>query len=707
MTTGLWSLITKTPKMAFSRKPTCTLFFILTLSALALYTALRHHHHPRTPFAAAANNHRNPLYYRDIFLSTADNYTIAGYLRNLTLHPHLAGTPLSLSTALYVQSHFQSLGLTTHMTNFSALLSYPTRSSLSARFINGTVHPVPLSEPDVPQNGVVLPYHAYSPSGTAYGEAVFLNYGRDQDYRALGVDVKGCVGLVRRGSGMSRYEVVRNAAAHGVSAVLMYTEGECKEGVERGTVMNGLGDPLTPGWAGIEGGEELDLNDLQVAEKFPGLPSLPISETAAETIIESLEGEKIPHQWMESFKSGNRRITRVGPGPTMLNFTYEGEKKMATIHNVFSVITGSEEPDRAVLLGNHRDAWTYGAVDPNSGTAALLDIARRFSLLMRLGWSPRRTIILCSWDAEEFGMIGSTEWVEQNLVNLGSKAVAYINVDCAAQGPGFFVSATPQLDDLIVEVTKQVKDPDAENLYLHERWAAANKGVNPIQRLSRVDSDFAPFLQHAGVPSIDFYFGIDFPVYHTAFDSYDWMVNTGDPLFKRHVTAAGIWGLVALHLADDPILPFNYISYATELQEYRNVLNELLGGTISLDPIADAIQEFITAANVTEEEIKKLRVDQSSDESTILRRRMLNDRLMLTERGFLDSEGLPGRQWFKHLIYGPRGDSESKIEFFPGVGDAMSERGGEKERKAMITHETWRVARSIQRAATALRGEFT
>ncbi|KAL0426632.1 UNVERIFIED_CONTAM: putative glutamate carboxypeptidase AMP1 [Sesamum latifolium] len=291
---------------------------------------------------------------------------------------------------------------------------------------------------------------------------------------------------------------------------------------------------------------------------------------------------------------------------------------MTTIHNVFAVIKGSEEPDRSVLLGNHRDAWTFGAVDPNSGTAALLDIARRLALLMRLGWNPRRTIILCSWDAEEFGMIGSTEWVEQNLVNLGSKAVAYLNVDCAAQGPGFFVSATPQLDDLLVEVTKQVKDPESENLYLYERWAAANKGVN----------------------------------------------------------------------------------------EYKNVLTTLLEGTVSLDPIAAAIQEFIAAANETEEEAKKLRVDQNIDESTVLRRRMLNDRLMLTERGFLDSEGLRGRQWFKHLVYGPRGITESKIAFFPGIGEAMSGRMNEEEREATIRHEMWRVARAIQRGAIALRGEL-
>lgn len=207
---------------------------------------------------------------------------------------------------------------------------------------------------------------------------------------------------------MSRYEVLANAAAHGVAAVLMYTESEYKEGVERGTVMKGVGDPLSPGWAGVDGGEKLDPNDLRVAERLPGIPSLPVSEAAAERILGSLEGARMPLEWRESFRSGDRRIWGVGPGPTKLNFTYKGEQEMATIHNVFAVIRGSEELDRYVLLGNHRDAWTYGAVDPNSGTAALLDIARRFALLIQSGWTPRRSILLCSWDAEEFGMV---DWI--------------------------------------------------------------------------------------------------------------------------------------------------------------------------------------------------------------------------------------------------------------------------------------------------------
>ncbi|XP_073150632.1 probable glutamate carboxypeptidase AMP1 isoform X2 [Henckelia pumila] len=696
--------------MLIEGKTSCTLLFAFTLTFLIIYTTF-HHHHRRLPSPATAPfSDRNSLSYRDAFTSAASNETVAAYLRDLTLHPHLAGTPLSLSTALYVHTQFQSLGLATHFVNFSSLLSYPKHASLSVHFSDGTILSVSLEEPNVPQNGAVRPYHAYSPSGSAYGEAVFLNYGREQDYSelaVLGVKVKDCVGILRRGGEMSRYEAVENAAAHGLAAVLMYTEGgddRYRQGVERGTVMNGLGDPLSPGWAGVEGGEKLGLNDPTVVERFPGIPSLPLSEAAAESILMSLEEAKVPYEWRKIFESGRSTSTTVGPGPIMLNLTYEGEQKTANIHNVFAVIRGTEEPDRFVLLGNHRDAWTYGAVDPNSGTATLLDIARRYALLMRSGWNPRRTIILCSWDAEEFGMIGSTEWVEQNFANLGSKAVAYLNVDCAVQGPGLFVSATPQLDDLLVEVMKKIKDPDSENAFLYEQWMAANKGVN---RLSRVDSDFAPFLQHVGIPSVDLYFGNDFPVYHTAFDSYGWMANFGDPSFQRHVAVAGVWGLVTLHLADDPILPFNYVSYAAELLEYENVLSNLLEGTVSSQPIAAAIEDFAHAAADSEEQAKILRGEQSLDDFSILRRRILNDRLMLAERGFTDSEGLTGRQWFKHLVYGPRGDSGNKISFFPGIADAMSPRTMEGEREAILRHETWRVARAIQRAAYVLRGELT
>ncbi|KAG6693924.1 hypothetical protein I3842_09G025100 [Carya illinoinensis] len=603
----------------FTSKPSplSTYLLVLILCILGFYTL--HYPHP----TLLQSNSQNAPRFRQIFLSSASNDTLASYLRALTQHPHLAGTKPSLDTTHYVLSHFKELGLETRTAQYRALLSYPVHSSLSAHFSDDTVLDLPLTDFTQGTRDVVLPYHAYSPSGSAYAKAVFVNYGTDDDYRALGilgVNVSGCVVIARKGD-LPRGVVVRKAEAHGAVAMLLYAEGDgFRKGFERGTVMKGVGDPLSPGWAGVDGGESLDLEDTEVLKRFPKIPSMPLSAEAAEVILGSLGGAPFPSEWRNG-------IGHVGPGPTILNFTYQ---------------------------------------------------------------------------------IGSTEWVEQNLMNLGPKAVAYLNVDCAVQGPGFFVGATPQLDNLLHEVTKKVKDPDSEGATVYERWAATNIGIH-IQRLSGVDSDFAPFLQHVGVPSVDLYYGRDFPVYHTAFDSYNWMTNCGDPLFQRHVAVAGIWGILALHLADDSILPFNYLSYADQLQGYKNILSNFLDGSVSLHPLTTSIQELAYAAKEAENEAKILQKQETTGDSVVLKKRALNDRLMLAERGFLDADGLQGRQWFKHLIYGPPSDYESKLVFFPGVADAISgsARMSRKERKAAIQHEIWRAARAIQRAARALKGELT
>ncbi|KAK1257533.1 putative glutamate carboxypeptidase 2 [Acorus gramineus] len=604
-------------------KPSLFILLILLSFLFYYYHTLHTNLHPSSP----RNPQNTPDHYRNLFLhhslSSISASTISAHLRRLTLHPHLAGTPSASPTAQYVLRHLDLPGIETLVKPYQPLLSYPAHASLALHLPNGTVRSLPLSEH--PTAGAVFPaYHAYSPSGDAFAEAVYVNQGREEDYERLeelGVRIRGRVVVMRRGGG-PRGRVVEAAAERGAEAVVMFTEA----GVERGTVMMGLGDPLTPGWAAGVGDERLRLEDEEVKERFPRIPSMPVSVDTAEVILRELRGPEVPEEWW----GPQLRIRggRVGSGPVILNFTYREDRKMATIQNVFGVIRGQEEPDRYVILGNHRDAWTYGAVDPNSGTAVLLEIARRLGVLMHSGWRPRRTIVLCSWDAEEFGMIGSTEWVEENLASLGSNAVAYLNVDCAVQGPGFFASATPQLDSLLVDVTKKVEE---------------------IERLGRADSDFSAFLHHAGIPSIDLYYGEAFPVYHTAFDSYEWMKVHGDPLFRRHVAVADIWGLVALHLADDPVLPFNHLSYVAQL---------------------------------------------------------LNDRLMLGERGLLDAEGLKGRSWFKHLVYSPAKDYQSKLSFFPGIADEIYRAAKTAGGQSSIQHEIWRVARAIRRAAMVLRGEL-
>ncbi|KAL8152395.1 hypothetical protein V2J09_010155 [Rumex salicifolius] len=617
---------------------TCGLVFSVLI--VVTFVGFRHFRNPRA-FSEQSIDFPNS------FLSLSSNSTVSYYLRSLTRHPHLAGSDSARQTARFVRTHFETLGLSTKSAEYRVLLSYPIRTSLSANSTREGNRVFGLSD----SGRVVTPYHAYSPSGSAQGKAVFVNYGREEDYAALrvsGVSLAGCVAVARRGGGVSRGGVARIAAEHGVSAVLTYTEQVgFKNGVERGTVMRGIGDPLSPGWASeVEGAERLKRGDAAVKGRYPAIPSFPISEETAEFIVSSLDGG-------------------VGPGPTLLNFSFQAEEKMATIQDIFAVIEGYEEPDRYVLLGNHRDAWTYGAVDPNSGTAALLDIARRLAFLMQSGWRPRRTIVLCSWDAEEFGMIGSTEWVEQNLLNLGSKAVAYLNVDCAAQGPGFFAGATPQLDDLLVEVTKKVKDPESVSRTVYDQWTSANRGIS-IQRLSGVDSDFAPFLQHAGVPSIDMYYGKDFPVYHTAFDSYDWM-------------------------------------------DYASILSKVVKEQISIDPITKSIQHLLAAAKKINDEIKKLQGDdEASSDLHALNRRILNDMLMLAERALLDTDGVLTMEWFKHLVYGPSGvEGEHNLTAFPSVVNAIyrwKPPTKESDGQSMIQHEIWRVSRAIKRAADALNG---
>lgn len=301
--------------MATKPSPLSTLVVILILCILGFY-ALHHPHSPSPSSSSASSSHLENL-----FLSTSSNSTIASYLRALTLHPHLAGTKPAAETTSYVVNHFTSLNLQTHTTTYKALLSYPLHSSLSAHFNNGSSTDLPLTEPPAAP-GVVPPYHAYSPSGSVYAKAVFVNYGRDEDYRALGVNVSGCIVIVRRGGGLGRGALVEKAEANGAAAVLVYGDGDTwRKGFERGHVMRGVGDPLSPGWAGVEGGESLGVEHSEVLKRFPKIPSLPLSADIADTILSSLGGAPVPLNWRGTLRS-KVGVTHVGPGPTMLNFTY-------------------------------------------------------------------------------------------------------------------------------------------------------------------------------------------------------------------------------------------------------------------------------------------------------------------------------------------------------------------------------------------------
>ncbi|HEY6045335.1 MAG TPA: transferrin receptor-like dimerization domain-containing protein, partial [Pyrinomonadaceae bacterium] len=343
-----------------------------------------------------------------------------------------------------------------------------------------------------------------------------------------------------------------------------------------------------------------------------------------------------------------------------------------TIWDVITTIDGAVEPDRWVVLGNHRDAWVFGAVDPNSGTTAMIELGRGLGQLMKAGWKPRRTIVLCSWDAEEQGLIGSTEWAEEKAAELKEKAVAYLNMDVAVSGPNFGASAVPSMWNLIYDAARDVRDPKSGSS-IFESWRArawegtpesnrydanGNEKSAPAPRIGPLGSgsDYTPFLQHLGVPSLDMGFGGDYGVYHSAYDSFYWMTHFGDPNFQYHVAAAQIWGTVTLRMADSQALPLDYTDYATELRNFvdetvRMANRKKLGNSFDAKPMLKAVDDFAVEA----QKIAKRRSDLERDSSaqSTERLRHLNDALMQAERAFIDARGLRGRTWYKHQIYAP------------------------------------------------------
>nr|XP_011468171.1 PREDICTED: probable glutamate carboxypeptidase 2 isoform X1 [Fragaria vesca subsp. vesca] len=706
---------------------TATAAFLAILTSLTFLLFL---YSPTTPKSS----------YHSLFISASlsSNTSISRHLHTLTRRPHVAGTPANAEAATYVLSIFTSSNLRSRITPYHVALTYPISRSL-------TLTPSPSSPPvnfDLQQETypgdpyadvaaeVVPTFHAFAKSGDVAGDVVYVNYGRLEDYETLnkmGVNVSGAVVLARYGE-IYRGSIVQIAYEEGAVGVLVYSDRKDyggggggrwfpeekwlpSSGVQVGTVYNGLGDPTTPGWASTEEEcERLSDEEMDQGGDLPLIPSLPISGADGEAILRAVGGQVAKDDWQGS---GNAPTYRVGPGPGAVHLSYTGKQVIEKIENVIGVIEGEEEPDRFVILGNHRDAWTFGAVDPNSGTAALLEIAQRLGKLQEKGWKPRRTIILCNWDAEEYGLIGSTEWVEENRNMLASRAIAYLNVDSAVHGQGFRASATPQLDELLKQATQQVKDPDNSSQTLYQAWVGS--GSSPtIGRLGSGNSDFAAFVQYIGIPSADMTFGKGYPVYHSMYDDFVWMEKFGDPSFHRHVAVASLWGLVALWLADAEFLPFDYTSYALELQKYmKNLEVEILDKNINLTPLFKSIEELKEAATIINNQRRE--IEQQNNvwpavwKKNRFKVREVNDRLMMAERAFTDQDGLFGRSWYKHLIYGPSRNDVYGSESFPGIDEAIvkAKRLKTAESWKFVQHEVWRVARAVRHAAKVINGELT
>ncbi len=556
-------------------------------------------------------------------------------------------------------------------------------------------------DPDTKNPRIDGAYFGYSASGDVMAELVYAHSGNPEDYDLLrkhGIGVKGKVVIVRYSNPYSyRGFKALTAEREGAAALLIYSD-PADDGYSRGKVFpNGPwgpeshiqhgaitydyivpGDPTTPGWASVPGAKRIAPAE---ARSLPKIPAMPLSWKDAKPLLANMTGAEVPPEWR-----GSLPITYRFTGAVTVHVHIDMDTSIKPYTVVEARLRGSELPDEWVLVGNHRDAWVYGGVDPVSGTAAMLELTRSLGELKRRGMRPRRTILVCSWDGEEYALTGSTEWGEQFAADLKKKLVAYVNVDEAVAGAAttagpdglsFEPSAVASLAPMLLEASKSVRAPNGKSLY--QAWRATamrdKKLRSPPADSDLVEtrigsgSDHTVFLNHLGRPVINLGFTGDYGVYHSAYDDHFWMTSIGDPSFAYHTTLTRIWGLVALRLANSDILPFDFAANGTALQGFLADLeraNKIDPGRLPLRRLQDRISDFGKAGEQLREATMN---DLEAGKATAAQIHDLNARLLQVESNWLDPAGIPGRPWFQHILYAAR-YTYAHLEF-PGLTEAV------------------------------------
>jgi N-acetylated-alpha-linked acidic dipeptidase len=701
--------------------PSPAVFLLLVSTAVSL------------PSSAAAQAAPPVFGYRDFapqaavekkFLAVPDAKLAGEALKMLTAEPHLAATPEDRKTAEYVAQKFRDAGLETEIVPYRVLLNQPKVVRVEAfdaagkPLMTGPTREHAEGDPFQDDPRVVMPFNGSSGSGDVTGDVVYANFGRLEDFKQLDaqhIDLHGKIVIVRYG-GNFRGVKVYLAEQRGAAGVLIYSDpqddgyfkGDAypqgpwrpETGVQRGSVQYLFkypGDPETPGVASTT-----DLPDsarISPEGNQPHIISIPISYHDAAPILQALKGAGVPQGWQGALPFRYH----IGGSGVRVHLVSEQDYQRRTIWDVIGKIKGTEYPDEWVVNGNHRDAWVYGAVDPNSGTAAMLEAVHGIGALLKQGWKPKRTILFCSWDAEEEGLIGSTEWVEQHVQAL-DHAVAYFNMDVAVSGPEFTASAVPSLKQFIREVAQAVPNPNGGTVYaewMHNRGkpgAEDHRASNaPVQSGSdaRVNdlgsgSDFTPFLQHVGVPSTDV--GSDGPygVYHSVFDNYAWFTQNADPHFLYLQQMARVFGTEALRMADADVLPYDYPAYAREITSYISAARRKAtddGLALDFGPADTAAARFAAAA-------AKAHAAQLASSGNPAQ---LNRTLRAAETDLLAPAGLPNRPWYKHTIYAPGEYTGYAAVVIPGVNEALDAKDTARAAQQLVV-----LAEALNRAAQTL-----
>jgi N-acetylated-alpha-linked acidic dipeptidase len=675
------------------------------------------------------------------FLAVPDPKLAEEHLRTLTQAPHMAGTVEDKATADYVALKFRAAGLETEIVEYKVWINYPMEIAVDITAPAGVEMHGPTREhvDGDPYDGdtrVVMPFSGMSPSGDAEADVVYANYGTAEDFEKLEklkIDVRGKIVLVRYGQNFRGVKVFV-AQQHGAAGVIIYSDpyddgwrrgdkypaGPWRPdtGVQRGSVgymFEFPGDPTTPGFASLPSLPDSKRISPSHSAQMPKIPVTPLSYHDASPILQHLEGPVSPREWQGALPF----TYHVGPGPVRVKMHLKQDYQFRTLWDVIGRMPGSEFPQEWVVAGNHRDAWVYGAVDPNSGTAAMVEAVHGIGELLKSGWKPKRTMIFASWDGEEEGLMGSTEWAEQHESELGG-AAAYFNMDVGDSGPKFGASAVPSLKQFVRDVTKAVPSPRGGTVY--EAWqkvdqpgasstqspadavgearrtpAAPVAGDVPVGDLGS-GSDYTAFQQHLGVPSTDISSTGPYGVYHSVFDNFAWFEKFADPDFVYEQQMARVFGLEALRMADADLLPYDYEEYGKEVAVYLSAARKRVESKFG-DRVLD-LSAATAAAKRFQDAGAKMLLKQKNPPRDVARRNLtlMNQALRSAERALLVPEGLPHRPWFRHAIYAPGEYTGYAAVVIPGVNEALDKGDAERVRQqlAVLTAALGRAAKVLE-----------
>jgi N-acetylated-alpha-linked acidic dipeptidase len=682
------------------------------------------------------------------------------WMQQLSARPHHLGSPFGKESAEFIRDQFESWGFDAEIETFQVLFPTPRMRLLEMtapkKFKAKLAETILREDANSRYAKEQLPvYNCWSPDGDVRGELVFVNFGLPEDYEYLekiGIDVRGKIVIAKYGRSWRGIKPKVAQEKGAIGCILysdphedgyfqgdVYPQGAYKNetGAQRGAVIDlpvAPGDPLTPGYGATPDAKRIDREGSTALLK---IPVLPISYGDALPLLRAMEGPVAPPLWR-----GALPLTyHIGPGPAKVHLKVAFNWNMVPCYNVIARLKGSEQPDQWVIRGNHHDAWVYGASDPVSGIVAMMEEARAIGELVKSGWKPKRTIIYCAWDAEEPGLIGSTEWVETHGAELREKAVAYINSDGNSRG-FLFAAGSHTLETLMTEVARDVTDPQTQTSILersHARQAVNTENMKTrIEILNRKNlvlgalgsgSDYSPFIQHLGIPSLNIGFGGEGGggEYHSVYDSYDHYVRFKDPGFAYGIALAQTAGRTTLRLANADRLPFNFEAFHRTVKNYLTEVMEHLSNMREATSTENRMireKQFIYAADPTKEfrapEEKELvpyldfsplqnalanvhaaaenfsgALNDSSASTADLDK--INTLIYQCEQKLLTKNGLPRRPWYRHTIYAPGYYTGYGVKTLPGIREAIEQRNWQEAREQIGV-----VARAIESYAASI-----